>query len=214
MESAIFFDVDGTLIDSREDLAGAVNATRVELGLQPVPLETVTAAIGNGVRALVAGSIPEFKDSIDNIMALQMKNYELHLTDKSRLYTGVRETLQRIKQRGWRLGVVTNKPGDMARKVLGHFGIERLFDAIVGGGDTVKMKPDSEPLVKAAEMMRHRLNRNDIMVGDNWTDLDMARNAGIKSVFCRYGFGSLRESTYNYAVLRFNEILKICDELD
>lgn len=208
--NAMFFDMDGTLVDSKTDLALAVNATRRELGLAEVPVESVIPAIGNGVRHLMATAIPEAADRVDELLPLHLKNYRAHLLDTTTLYPGVARTLAELRDRGWKLGVVTNKPGDMTRVILDHFGIARHFgDAVVGGGDCPEMKPSDLPLRWAANRMGgHRLSSRDWMVGDNWTDLACAENAGVKSAFCTYGFGRDDGRRCTQRIGRFEELLR------
>ena len=214
--NAAFFDMDGTLVDSRADLAAAVNATRSELGYAELPLEEVVACVGNGARYLLEHAIPEAAGRFDELWPMHMRNYSAHLLDTTSLYPGVRSTLAELHDRGWLMGVVTNKPGDFTRTILDHFGIARYFGAgIVGGGDCAEMKPSAMPLREAASRLRgHRLSSHDWMVGDNWTDMECGRNAGVKTAFCTFGFGSLRDSRYNVKINRFDELLRHCKAED
>lgn len=214
--NAIFFDVDGTLVDSRTDLAAAVNATRKELGYSELPLEEVVACVGNGARYLLEHAIPEAAGRFDELWPMHMRNYAAHLHDATTLYPGVRSTLAELHDRGWLMGVVTNKPGDFTRQILDHFGIGRYFGAgVVGGGDCAEMKPSAMPLRTAAARLRgHRVSSHDWMVGDNWTDMDCGRNAGVKTAFCTFGFGRLRESRCTMKINRFDELLRYCKAED
>ena len=199
--NAIFFDVDGTLVDSRADLAAAVNATRKELGYSELPLEEVVACVGNGARYLLEHAIPETAGRFDELWPMHMRNYAAHLHDATTLYPGVRSTLAELHDRGWLMGVVTNKPGEFTRQILDHFGIGRYF----GAG----------PLRTAAARLRgHRVSSHDWMVGDNWTDMDCGRNAGVKTAFCTFGFGRLRESRCTMKINRFDELLRYCKAED
>ncbi len=209
--NAVFFDLDGTLIDSRADLAAAVNTTRETLGLKPIPLETAVSFVGNGARYLLEHSIPEITGRFDEVWPLYRENYRKHMLDTATLYPGVAETLAKLHDAGWRLGVVTNKPNFATHAILEHFGFTKYFgSAVVGGGDCEKMKPFTMPLLKAAELAGHTLCANDWMVGDNWTDMDCGNSAGIKTAFCTFGFGHLRESAYTAKIDQFSELLHLC----
>ena len=216
MSNALFFDMDGTLIDSKRDLAIAINHTRRDLGLPERPLDEIVSFVGNGVRNLVAGAIPEEAGRVDEIVPRHMENYLLHLLDTTVLYPGVRSTLVELADRGWGLGIVTNKPSAAAHQILEHFGLARLFgNAVVAGGDCDEMKPSAKPLREAASRMRgHRLSSHDWMVGDNWTDMECAANAGLKSAFCTFGFGHRRESRCTIRINRFDELLRYCKAED
>ncbi len=212
--NAVFFDMDGTLIDSKADLAATVNHTRRDLGLEELPQETVIGFVGQGARYLLEHAIPERTG--DMIVEIFRIHYAEHCCEAVTLYPGVRETLTELVRRGWLLGVNTNKPNFATRMILEKFGLLRLFgDAIVAGGDCAEMKPSALPLRECAARLRgHRLSSHDWMVGDSWTDLDCAVNAGVKGAFCSYGFGQLRESRYTVRISRFEELLRYLKDED
>jgi phosphoglycolate phosphatase len=207
MKTALF-DLDGTLIDSREDLALAVNLTRQDFGLAPISVEAVVACVGEGVRALIQRAIPERPDLWGEMLARQRQHYGDHLLDRTALYPGVEETLRTLRRAGWKLGVVTNKPSAASLKILGGLGVLGCFDAVAGGGDCAALKPDPAPLLLAAQRLASELTPQDWMVGDNFTDLEAGERAGLRRCFCRYGFGELRGAGYELAVDRLDEWLK------
>ena len=212
--NAVFFDMDGTLIDSKADLAATVNHTRRDLGLEELPQETVIGFVGQGARYLLEHASPERTGDV--IVEIFRSHYAEHCCETVTLYPGVRETLTELVRRGWLLGVNTNKPNFATRMILEKFGLLRLFgDAIVAGGDCAEMKPSALPLRECAARLRgHRLSSHDWMVGDSWTDLDCAANAGVKGAFCSYGFGQLRESRYTVRISRFEELLRYLKDED
>jgi phosphoglycolate phosphatase len=212
--NAIFFDLDGTLIDSRADLAAAVNGTRQALGLAPIPLEQALSFVGHGARYLFEGAIPEAVGRFDEVWPLYEEQYRLHMTDATVLYPGVARTLAELADRGWKMGINTNKPRFATEALLAHFGLTRYFGAaIVAGGDCAEMKPSALPLRQAAALLGgHRLSARDWMVGDHWTDLACGANAGVKTAFCTFGFGQLKESRYTVKINRFDELLRYCKD--
>lgn len=206
--NAMFFDMDGTLIDSKADLAATVNHTRRDLGLAALPLETVVGFVGQGARHLLAHTIPE--QSGDEVAEIFRSHYAEHCCESVTLYPGVRETLEELARRGWALGINTNKPNFATKMILAKFGIAGFFgDAVVAGGDCAEMKPSARPLAQCAERMGRVLSPHDWMVGDSWTDLDCAANAGVKGAFCAYGFGQLRDSRYDLRVESFADLLDV-----
>ena len=206
MKTALF-DLDGTLIDSRADLALAINLTRQDFGLPPKSQDDVVACVGEGVRLLIERAIPERPELWDAMLAHQRTHYLAHCLDNTALYPGVRETLESLCAAGWRLAVVTNKPGPVTRTILEGLGISPAFGAVVGGGECPVLKPDPAPLLVAAAQMGVTLDREDWMVGDNFTDLESGRRAGLKRCFCRYGFGQLRDEAYDLVVDRMTDFL-------
>lgn len=214
--NAAFFDVDGTIIDSKADLVDTVNATRADLGLAPITDEAVMECVGNGARYLLEHAVPEAAGRFDEVWPIHQKNYTAHMMVKTRLYPGVARALAELRDRGWKLGIVTNKPNWATKAILEHLGILRHFEgAIVAGGDTVEMKPSAEPLRACAAMMRgHRVSSRDWMVGDNWTDIACGNNAGVKTAFCSYGFGTARDTRITMRINRFDDLLRVMKEED
>ena len=207
--NAVFFDMDGTLIDSKADLAATVNHTRRDLGLAEWPVDEVLRHVGLGAKHLLAHAIPERADEVDRLWEIFRSHYAEHMIKSVALYPGVARTLAELHDRGWLLGINTAKPNFAVRAILERFGLARYFgNAVVAGGDCAEMKPSALPLRECAARMRgHRLSSRDWMVGDNWTDLACAQNAGIKSAFCAYGFGVLNDARYTVRIGRFDELL-------
>ena len=108
------------------------------------------------------------------------------------------------------MGVNTNKPNFAVRLILEKFGMARYFgSAIVAGGDGIELKPSAQSIRECASRLRgHRLSSHDWMVGDSWTDMQCATNAGVKGAFCTYGFGKLKDSRFTIKINRFDELLR------
>ena len=208
--NAVFFDVDGTLFDTRADLAATVNHTRRDLGLAELPVDTVITHVGQGARHLLEHSIPEAKIPYEELWEIFHCHYAEHCCETVVPYPNVRRTLDELKSRGWLLGVNTNKPHFAVKLILEKFGMTRYFGpAIVAGGDGVPLKPDPQSLREcAARLGGHRLSAHDWMVGDSWTDMQAAANAGTKGAFCTFGFGRLNDSRFTVKINRFEELLR------
>lgn len=207
---AVFFDVDGTLFDTRADLAATVNHTRRDLGLDELPVDEVLAHVGRGAKYLLSHAIPERADEVDRLWGMFMDRYGAHMLESVQLYPSVRRTLEELADRGWLLGVNTAKPAFATKAIIEHFGLGRFFKgAVVAGGDCPEMKPSALPLRQCASLMRgHRLSSRDWMVGDNWTDMQCAANAGVKGAFCTFGFGRLEDSRWTVKINRMDELLR------
>lgn len=215
---AMFFDMDGTLVDSQADLAESVNITRRDFGLKELSAEEVIANVGCGAKYLLENSIPEcfgrdatVKIAFDELWGIFRNHYAEHCCDRLTLYPGVRETLEELRSRGWALGINTNKPRFATLRILEHFGLENLFgDAVVAGGDCERMKPSPEPLFECAgRLSGHTLSREDWMVGDSWTDMRSAEAAGINGAFCTFGFGRLEDAPVTVRIDTFADLLKL-----
>jgi phosphoglycolate phosphatase len=186
----IVFDLDGTLVDSRRDLADATNAMLSELGARPLPEAEVIAMVGEGAqvlveRALAATGRPaaEVPRALDRFLAI----YETHLLDHTRPYHGVPELLAHLAGVA-RLAVLTNKPTHASTRLLEGLGLSQYFEEIVGGDGGYPRKPDPAALLRLMETSR-TTRRRTILVGDSAVDLETARNAGVPCCLVRYGFG-------------------------
>ena len=208
--NAVFFDIDGTLFDTRADLAATVNHTRADLGLEPKPVDEIMTHVGLGARHLLANAIPEKAGDVDQLWEMFRSHYGEHMLETVEPYPGARRTLEELKNRGWLLGVNTAKPAFATHAILEHFGFSRFFgNAVVAGGDCPEMKPSALPLRECASRMRgHRLSSHDWMVGDNWTDMQCAVNVGAKGAFCTFGFGKLNDSRFTIKINRLEELLR------
>ena len=208
--NACFFDLDGTLADTRADLAATVNHTRRDLGLADLPQADVLVHVGQGAKYLLAHAIPERADEVEKLWEIFRSHYAEHALESVTLYPTVRETLAELHARGWLLGVNTAKPRFATMAILEHFGLMRYFgNAVVAGGDCAEMKPSALPLRECAARMRgHRLSAHDWMVGDNWTDMQCAANAGVKGAFCTFGFGQPGDARATVRINRMDELLR------
>ena len=197
---AVFFDLDGTLIDSRADLATAVNLTRREFGLPELPVGQVVSCVGEGMRRLVQRAMPEHPGRLDEAVGRVRAHYGAHLLDQTTLYSGVAEALRLLGAQGWKRAVVTNKPRVFIGPILKGLGVAGEFEALVGWGDTAALKPDPEPVLLAAKRLGIADLRGSWVAGDHFTDLEAGRRLGLQRCYCRYGFGDPRGEGFDLAV--------------
>ena len=183
------FDLDGTLVDSRHDLAAAANAARAALGLPMWPVESVVRCIGEGAQNLIKGVTPEATpEQRDVAMAAFKAHYAAHCCDATPVYDGVVELIDRLTAVGWRLAVLTNKPDGFSRTILAHHGLAQRFLAITGGDRFRKPDPRGlNELITAAETTPAQA----WMIGDHHTDIQVGRAAGCRTLFAAWGFGRL-----------------------
>ncbi len=183
------FDLDGTLVDSAQDLASGVNAmlARLQPGRPPLPLATVQSFIGNGARTLVSRVLGHLGQEItlDEALPLFLAEYRLRLLETTRLYPGMRELLEGLRGQA-ALAVLTNKPGEMSRAILTGLQVAPLFFRIQGG-DVPDRKPDPAGLIRL--MQEAGANpASTTMVGDSGIDVRTARAAGVEAVGVSWGF--------------------------
>jgi phosphoglycolate phosphatase len=185
----LVFDLDGTLIDSLDDIARAVNVMLARRAPAAAPLtrDEVRAFVGEGARQLVARSLAArgVEDSPDEVLPSYLRDYREGLLVQTRLYPGVAEALDRL--RGHTLAVLTNKPGDLSRTILEGLGVADRFARIWGGGDVAGKKPDPAGLRALMRELGARPEET-VLVGDSPVDVRTARAAGVRSVGVGYGF--------------------------
>jgi len=202
-EALVICDLDGTLIDSREDLTNAVNLARADLGLAPLPLPAVVSYVGDGARKLVARALSDTPGAdLEAALAAMKRHYAANLVVKTTLYDGVREGLAALHAAGHPLAVVSNKPGRFCEEILARFGLAGLFAAILGGDVACPLKPAPDALLLALARTGAEAAASWI-VGDNHTDLEAGRRASVKRCYAAYGFGDPKDEAYDLKVDSF-----------
>lgn len=204
----VIFDLDGTLVDSCRDLATAVNLMRRHFQLPPLPVATITGFVGNGVRMLVTRALEGTAVDIEEALRIQGPLYRAHVADETTLYPGVYEGLRQLQAGGYVLAVATNKPVEATDMILRHFGIRDWFVSVLAGGSFPVLKPDPGMILKIMETAG--IGAGDTwVVGDNYTDLECARRAGVRSIFLTYGYGSPGSETPSVVCASFAEVIRV-----
>jgi phosphoglycolate phosphatase len=190
---AVVFDLDGTLIHSAPDLHAALNRLMAMEGRRLLSISEVVRMIGDGVPKLVergylaTGELPESTE-LEEIILEFITNYEKHATDLTTLFPNVAETLKILSKNQVPMGICTNKPQAATLKVLQHFGLSSIFQAVVGGDQLQGVrKPDARHLTAVLDIL-NVASKDSVMVGDSSNDIDVAINAGVTSVAVSFGY--------------------------
>lgn len=192
----VVFDLDGTLVDSRQDLADSVNAVLESYGAAPLPLERVVRMVGEGARVLVQRALDasglETSKGIDadDALARFHRAYEPRLTATTQPYPGISDMVNEAAGHAT-LAVLTNKPLEPSRRLIETFGWSGHFVRVIGGDGPTGRKPDPAgllSLIRTADASPERT----LMVGDSMVDVETARRAGTAMCVARYGFGNAR----------------------
>ncbi|MGA3326456.1 MAG: HAD family hydrolase [Terriglobia bacterium] len=185
----LVFDLDGTLVDSKQDLALSVNAMRMEMGLAPLPLDLIASYVGHGVTLLVRRSLGTHAtgENVEKGLAFFLAYYRDHMLDHTAPYPGVAEALEKLA--GHKMAVLTNKPVNFSREMLARLRFAPYFAYIYGGNSFPQKKPDPIGLHKLMEDLQISA-RETLMVGDSDTDVLTGRNAGVWTCGVTYGFGA------------------------
>ena len=185
----LIFDLDGTLLDSRLDLANSVNATRAEMGKPPLEHSLVFSYVGNGAPVLIRKALgPEASDAeVKHGLKFFLDYYRDHAVDATELYPGVRESLDRLHAAGMQLAILTNKPVRISEAIMKHFDLDSMLFRVYGGNSFAQKKPNPVGI----ETLRAEASvtpEETWMVGDSIVDMQTARNAGVMACGVTYGF--------------------------
>lgn len=197
----LIFDLDGTLVDSAEDIGLSVNELRGDLGLAPLPIEQVQSYIGNGVRRLLSRSLespapdtgaaatprPPAEAELDRAVSLYLPIYRRRLLDHTRAYPGVPEALGELA-RDRTLAVLTNKPRQESVTILEGLSLAGHFRAIYGGDSFAHRKPHPAGVNHLLSELGGRTEET-LFVGDTSVDMETAANASVRSCLVTYGMG-------------------------
>ena len=189
MQKIVIFDMDGTLIDSKEDITISVNAIRkAHYNLEPLSEEFIVEAINKEVR-----NLPELFYGTKEYEKKDMLAFEAHYakqcTQNPYLYEDVKEILHTLKEYNVKLSVATNAPTPFAKMMLGSLGVSELFDIIIGADKVSHSKPNPEMLFTILDFYAYDASKDRAwMVGDNSKDMLSASNAKIEGLFATWGF--------------------------
>ena len=209
-------DLDGTLVNSLDDLVTSSNLLLAAYGSSALPAEAIRPCIGKGVEYLVSGVLGAAgctRFDLETAVAQYREIYAAHALDQTGLYPGVQETLAALQGRSAQLqmAVVSNKPELATRGILSALGIAEFFTLVAGGDTFPEMKPSPLPLRKVMEQLQ-AMPEDCAIIGDSVYDLQAGKAAGVRTIAALYGFQSpemLKALKPDYTVSAFSEILSI-----
>jgi len=187
--SLIVFDLDGTLVDSLGDLHRALSLTLADCGCPPLTPLQVRAMVGDGVEVLVARALDATGCTVDRAAALQryLAHYTADPTGRTRVYPGVRATLEALQRQGAQLAILTNKLARSTQLVLEGLDLARYFARVVSGDSLTFRKPDPRALLEVVAGFGVQPGQT-LMVGDSEVDAATAQAAGVPFVLMTYGY--------------------------
>ena len=210
--NTVIFDLDGTLLNTLDDLRDSLNDVLIHKGYTPKTIEEVRRFVGNGVRNLVRKSVPESvgEDEITTIMEIFKENYQHNMQNKTRPYNGIMELLLDLNRYNYKLAIVSNKY-DAAVKELAKTYFGSLIPVAIGETQEIKRKPAPDSIYEAVKELGSDLRRT-VLVGDSETDVQTAKNAGIPCIGVTWGFRSrevLRTEGASYLIDTPRELLTL-----
>ncbi len=192
MKKALIFDLDGTLVDTLEDIGAAVNATLLHYNLPTHSLLEIKKMIGKGAKNLITRALPEDKREegfVDEALAYYRAYYDSHLIVHTRVYNGLESVLRELKNKGVIMAVLSNKDDSHVVKIVNTL-LPDIFETAMGFNPRFQRKPNPESLV--AMMNGLGVSPEDTAyVGDLIVDAETAKNAGVTSVIVEWGFDTV-----------------------
>lgn len=211
MYDTIIFDLDGTLLDTLEDLKNSTNFVLRESGFKERTLEEIRRFVGNGIMNLIKRAAPDDTDdeTIDRLFEKFMCHYDKHCMDNTRPYEGIIELLDGLKARGIKMAIVSNKMDEAVKELNNKF-FKDYIDVAIGECSGVRRKPAPDSLIKAISDLGS-LRENTLYVGDSDVDIETAKNAGVDIVSVLWGFrdrGFLEENGGKQFIKTPDELIK------
>ncbi|HEY2388633.1 MAG TPA: HAD-IA family hydrolase [Candidatus Binatia bacterium] len=209
----LVFDLDGTLVDTKDDLAAAVNVALRELRLPEQEPRVLWGYVGRGARVLIERALGRHGDDtymVESALATFMLWYGDHLLDRSAVYPGLGEVIATLAGEGVVFSLLTNKPADMSRAIVDGLGLGATFPRLVGGDTLPVRKPDPAGLVRLIDAAGVAPGRT-LMVGDSPIDVATGRNAGVATCGVLWGFSgpAIRDCGADVLVARPEELLPV-----
>ncbi|MDE5662038.1 MAG: HAD family hydrolase [Muribaculaceae bacterium] len=201
MKTYVIFDLDGTLLNSIDDLANATNHAMRSLGYPTHGMWVYPNMVGNGVRKLIERALPEdtrSEKTVNEALALFKEYYDDHCCDATVPYPGIPELIEQLSDRGINLAVASNKYQEAVTKIVSHYFPTANFRAILGNVEGMPRKPDPSIVFKALTMCPTPKDAV-LYVGDSGVDMETARRACVESVGVTWGFRSIHELKEAYA---------------
>ena len=185
---AVLFDMDGTVLDTLDDLADSVNRSLAEFSLPSVETSVVSRNLGNGAAYLIRHCVPQdTPDKLyEQVLAFYKPWYDAHCRIKTRPYEGIPKLMRDLKAQGLRLAIISNKP-DPAVQELAAFFFPGLAEIVVGESPSIRRKPSPDTVLAAVSRMGLAVD-DCVYVGDSEVDIETARNAGMSCISVTWGF--------------------------
>lgn len=193
-KKACIFDLDGTLLNTIQDLGVSCNVALKEAGMESIPLEQYPFLVGDGMKKLItrASSLPPNTPEFDRVFQAFLQHYRKHSTDFTTIYHGVLELLNELSKRGILLGILSNKGDSFVKDLVEHFFGEDFFVLVRGQVDSFPTKPDPSSLLDMLKLLE--VDRKEALyIGDSNVDVQTAKNASVFCVGAVWGFRGEKE---------------------
>ncbi|MGC8677786.1 MAG: HAD family hydrolase [Hydrogenobaculum sp.] len=201
------FDLDGTLIDSLEDIANAANKTLKDLGFEKKSKEEIRKHIGSGARELFRGILPN-ESHLEKAIEIFKFYYAKEPITHTKLFNGAKEVLELLKSKNKKIAVVSNKPLELSTIILKALNVEHYFEYIVGPETYNERKPSPIPIIKTLDKLNIAPEKS-IVIGDTYVDIESAKKSNCKSALASWGYVKLKDTKPDFILKSFYEIIDL-----
>lgn len=203
----IIFDLDGTVLNTLDDIHSSMMDTLDKFGFDKFSIDVTKTYVGDGISKLVERAVTSerYTKKIEDYFRFV---YNKRLVETTKPYEGITDVLERLKTEGVCQVVLSNKATKYTDSIVRHFGLDKYLDGWYGFDCFHEKKPSPLP-VREILKVKHFSADESIMIGDNYTDIESGAGAGIKTCFCKYGYGKLRSVQADYFIDSPSEILQI-----
>ncbi|MGE4266108.1 MAG: HAD family hydrolase [Deferribacterales bacterium] len=203
------FDLDGTILDTLQDMHDCLDDTMNHFGLKRFSIDVTRSFVGDGIRRLVIRAAGEenFKDEMETYFR---QLYSVRMTVNTKVIDGYNEIFEYLKKNDIKTVILSNKIASLTGELVQHYGIDRYFDKWYGGDSFGVKKPSPVPVESIVKDCGAEKS-NTIMIGDNHTDIESGFYAGVKTCFCTFGYGTVSEVKPDFTVNNPHEIINILE---
>lgn len=211
--STVIFDLDGTLLNTIDDLAASANYALEYMGFPTYTVKQIMAYVGNGVRRLMELCVPdgEANPKFEECYGVFCKHYDQHCQDTTRPYDGIMELLKKLSQKEYKLAIVSNKP-DGPVKVLNKEWFGDYISVAIGEKETVRKKPAPDTVLEAMKELFSE-KYETVYIGDSEVDIQTAKNAGVDCICVSWGFRTVESLIENGATVIVDDPLDILKQV-
>lgn len=198
MKKLVIFDLDGTLLNTIDDITLSINLALNDMHLRNATIDEAKYLVGSGVDVLSKRTIKLITETEDEILVKKFKDlyqlyYTIHQKDSTKAYEGINEALKELKRLGIKIAVLSNKPHEDVLKVMDYYFKDIKFDYILGKIDKNRIKPDIDGVLMIEEELNIKSSNDILYVGDSNVDVKTALNASLTPLACLWGFRKKEE---------------------
>ncbi|MGA1862693.1 HAD family hydrolase [Deferribacter thermophilus] len=209
-DAFIFFDLDGTIIDTLDDIHNSLIITLKEFGFKTFSKEVTKSYVGDGIKKLIERAVGK-ENYRKDIEIFFRHTYNQKIIENSQPYDGIIKVLDTLNQYTNYLFIISNKSFDFTDKIVTHFGLNKYFKGWFGGDSFAEKKPSPLPILEIFKMYKSSPSKQSFIIGDNYTDIECGYNAGISTIFCKYGYGKLSDISPDFIVTTPLEIINVLE---